>query len=602
MKRHDIQVLRGVSVLAVILFHFYPEIFSEGYLGVDVFFLISGYLLMPKMLEIGLGKTENLSRFYLHRIARLAPALFTVTLLFSGWIFLLGPLEDQRFTFAQAITAIINLSNIEAFRLSQGNYFSPNPNGMIHTWSLSVEQQLYFVIPLFLSLTRSKRLKLYFIYSTFLVLAAFFLIMTYSRLNLLPFEILNNRNFYYFSPIFRGFEFLLGGIIGLHAAKLKINRKIYLISWFMLTASLVYEVPGELGVPVVLLISCIILKCSTTNFSDKNALVRIGDASYSIYLVHLPIIYLFNYYFSSIHFYHFLFAVLIIFTVSSFSRKYIEITFRDIFLRQSRSSQIKLTIFSTLLTLGLLLILRIGSVNYYWMGTPPILGGTIECDAGDYGNCGEFIEGKKNYLLIGDSHAAALADSFREVFSSTTSNAVVMYGRGCPLQEIDLDMPSTNDPCKTYMRNVYSLLSSFEFTLVVAQRSSLVTSEKDNYLKNLSSALEDMSLLSEKIYVVTPNFEFRNGQSQGNLKDLFAPDACVKISNLNGTPAGDYRFLKNKLVNLGVNFIDTKGIFSENNCYFFKKNGDYLYWDSNHLSQAGANYYKNKFKEILAEK
>jgi peptidoglycan/LPS O-acetylase OafA/YrhL len=600
--RGDIQVLRAVSVVVVVLFHFYPKVFSQGYLGVDVFFLISGYLLVPKMLRIGTEPNESLSNFFLTRFARLTPALFVTTMLFCAWMLLLGPLEDQRFTFAQAITAVLNLSNFEAYRLSQGNYFSPNPNGLLHTWSLSVEQQLYFVIPLFLIGIRSARMKVFFLHLITVALFFYFFIMVFTNINTSELEILNNRNFFYFSPLFRGFEFLIGGLVRLYVDSKyhrRINQRYF---WLPLIIFLTIRLPDELNLIGTLLVSAIILAGSVNPIRDKNFLVKLGNSSYSIYLVHLPVVYIFKYYFEELSIFHFTVASLFIIGLGQVSRKHIEVKYKNVILGQEKTCQWKTALRMSTLVLSLLIILRIGSVNYYWIGTPPTLAGTIECDVGDYGNCGEFSSTKANYLLIGDSHAAAMANSFRTVFSDEVTNGVVMYGRGCPLRYNPSASSKDKSPCDQYFENVLKILHKHKPSVIISQRSSLASNLQSEYRRDLLSAVNQISKVAESVYVISPNYEFRKGQSQGNFLDLFRSELCVDTNKLDPTPYEDLNYLKNGVINEKVKFIETAKLFSGNGCQYLKRAGSYLYWDSNHLSAAGAETYRSSFKSILEER
>lgn len=600
-RRLDIQVLRGVCVLAVVLFHFFPETFSQGYLGVDVFFLISGFLLLPRMLELGIRPKNKISSFYLQRFARLTPALFATTSIFCIWIALFGPLEDQRFAFAQGITAILNLSNFEAFRLSQGNYFTPNPNGLLHTWSLSAEQQLYLITPLLFMTIRSVRKRVGVVHIFFILLTVVFLITTYSQIEIFPLEILNNKNFYYFSPFFRAFEFFLGGIVKLQEDKLRHNLIKNRLLWVLFVMLLLVETPGNLGVLTILIVAGLLISNSKDNISEKNRMLAFGDASYSIYLVHLPIIYMLNYYFEKKNVFHFALAIALILFLGFFSWRQIETRFKNHFLSIPKNSQVKTAASLYAVCLAFLVVLRIASVNYYWVGTPPILGGTIECPAGDYGNCGEYVPNKRNYLLIGDSHAAAVSGTFKTVFAGDSSNGVIMYGRGCPLLDPSTLGAKESSPCIEYMRNVYMLLQKYDFTVIVVQRSSLSASDRKMYLENLSAAINHISTLSKKVYVISPNYEFRKGHSQGNFAQLFESNICVRSNLLNNIPLSDFVFLKKKTELFNVSYINSGRIFSGNDCQYLKKNGNYLYWDSNHLSENGASLYKSTFKKILVK-
>jgi peptidoglycan/LPS O-acetylase OafA/YrhL len=135
--RNDIQALRGVAVLAVLLFHAFDTIFPKGYLGVDVFFVISGFVVTPLILRIFTGASpqsvyKELRAFYRRRFFRLAPAL-TVTLAFTAaLLFLIGPISDHQRIARSGIATLLLVGNLGAYKYA-GNYFSPNPNPLVHT-------------------------------------------------------------------------------------------------------------------------------------------------------------------------------------------------------------------------------------------------------------------------------------------------------------------------------------------------------------------------------------------------------------------------------------------------------------------------------------
>ena len=152
--RSDIQALRGLAVFAVVLFHAKESYFPLGYLGVDVFFVISGFVVTPLILGIftdrsnGVGEhLSNLIYFYKRRFYRLAPALAAVLTISAVLVFFFGPIADHQRFARQGMATLLLVGNFGATRYS-GDYFSPNPNPLVHTWSLSVEEQIYIFLPL----------------------------------------------------------------------------------------------------------------------------------------------------------------------------------------------------------------------------------------------------------------------------------------------------------------------------------------------------------------------------------------------------------------------------------------------------------------------
>ncbi len=147
--RPDIEGLRGLAVLLVVVFHAWPELLTGGFIGVDVFFVISGFLITG-LLYRELGSTGHISfsGFYLRRIRRLFPAAALAVggiLVLSAW--LLSPLALPRVA-ADGVAAALSVSNIR-FALTTGDYFSAvaTPSPFLHFWSLSVEEQFYLVWP-----------------------------------------------------------------------------------------------------------------------------------------------------------------------------------------------------------------------------------------------------------------------------------------------------------------------------------------------------------------------------------------------------------------------------------------------------------------------
>jgi len=151
--RREIDGLRALAVLPVILFHAGFQTFSGGFVGVDVFFVISGYLITTIILTEKQAGTFTLINFYERRARRILPALFTVMLvcLPFAWIWLLP--QDMK-NFSDSLVAVSGFaSNILFWRTS--GYFEPAAElkPLLHTWSLAVEEQYYVFFPLFLMLT-----------------------------------------------------------------------------------------------------------------------------------------------------------------------------------------------------------------------------------------------------------------------------------------------------------------------------------------------------------------------------------------------------------------------------------------------------------------
>ena len=151
--RPDIDGLRAIAVIAVVLHHLSPTWVPGGFIGVDVFFVISGYLITKIISREIADGTFSFARFYERRIRRLFPALFAVLafVLVAGWVLLLP--SDYLATVRASAATLLFSANILFWNV-QTDYFAGDAklNPLLHMWSLGVEEQFYLVFPVVLLL------------------------------------------------------------------------------------------------------------------------------------------------------------------------------------------------------------------------------------------------------------------------------------------------------------------------------------------------------------------------------------------------------------------------------------------------------------------
>ena len=201
--RSDIDGLRGFAVVAVVAYHFYPTTVPGGFIGVDVFFVISGYLISSIILGALLDGSFNFTNFYVRRARRIFPAL-VVVLSFCfclGWYTLL-PDEFDRLNRNVAAGAGF-VSNFQLW--SEGGYFdtAANKKPLLHLWSLGIEEQFYLVWPLLLYITIRWHLRPLWTIVVIMVLSF--------ALNL--FVIRTHQNAAFYLPLTRFWELMIGGLI-----------------------------------------------------------------------------------------------------------------------------------------------------------------------------------------------------------------------------------------------------------------------------------------------------------------------------------------------------------------------------------------------------
>jgi len=303
LRRNDVQVLRGIALLGVLFFHASGTIFGNGYLGVDIFFLISGFVITPQLKDIFQGPTirKTLYKFYLRRIYRLFPSLYVMVLFFTPLILVLGNVRDIAISINQAFSSLLFIGNILPV-FSENSYFESSVNPFLHTWSLGVEFQIYLYLPFLLYIAiRKVRFTILIAYLSAISFLSF-LIFEISYLNSGN-QILGNLAFYL--PITRFWEFGLGSLLSSVTSPQSINSfgRIYkrklpyiLFALFLLLSPI--EINANLGLFIILTATSVFL-LGAHELDERSALIKsldwIGDRSYSIYLVHLPLMYLAKY-------------------------------------------------------------------------------------------------------------------------------------------------------------------------------------------------------------------------------------------------------------------------------------------------------------------
>ena len=327
-----IQSLRAVSVFAVFLFHLNLEMFKNGYLGVDIFFVISGYVITSRIYtQYQREKKIEILDFFVKRLKRIYPILvfFLTICLIVFTIF--SPLDNFLERARVIAFSIFGLSNFY-YLFNQKDYFDNiYEDPLSHTWSLGIEEQFYLIYPfLFLFLFHVfKKNRIKNVIKSFVGISLFLLV-----LNFLYQE--NNKLVFYF-PIFRFWQFLIGAIFFFLSVNfIKKNNFLFLISLSVLIYIVFfdYNLSNFNKMLISTLASGIFIFTYKKNSISKillenNILIYYGNISYSFYLWHLPVIYFYNLYFSKSLLIFDFFAILIFTTlISNFTYLYIEQKFR----------------------------------------------------------------------------------------------------------------------------------------------------------------------------------------------------------------------------------------------------------------------------------
>ena len=339
--RADIDGLRAISVFAVVFYHadfifFNKEIFSGGFIGVDIFFVISGYLITSLILKEINNNNFSITNFYTRRIRRIIPVLFFVIIscIPIAYIFFL---PSSLVDFLYSILSTLFFSSNLYFHHTGLIYGGPDSSlkPLLHTWSLSVEEQFYIIFPVILILFR-KFLKNYILH---LFIIFFFVSFISTQIISIKYPL---HNFYFINV--RIWELLAGSIIAyLNTNSIKYNNKLTdYFPYLGLTLILfsIFLLNDEMSLPSIYSMPAVIGTCLIIFFSNSNNFLTIvlslrvfvffGLISYSLYLWHFPLFAFYNYiFFESNSFIIKIIIILLSILLSFLSYFFIEKPFRN---------------------------------------------------------------------------------------------------------------------------------------------------------------------------------------------------------------------------------------------------------------------------------
>jgi peptidoglycan/LPS O-acetylase OafA/YrhL len=291
--RQDINLLRGIAIVSVVFYHFAAQLLPGGFAAVDVFFVISGFL-MTKIIAGGLeAQTFSLLRFYTARCKRIIPALLALCLLLPLLMWFWLPALEFRRLGNYISYAILFISNIKLNK-DAGGYFatSSHENWLLHTWSLSVEWQFYLALPLLLMALHLVRKRISMMLSLMLLaICSFIGCVIYASAG-------NLSSLFYLMP-FRAWEMLCGGLVWFISQRYTFSRArarlCALVGYLIIAASVVLITPdsawpGYLTLfPVLGTMLVIASNYQPLAESIDRHCRWIGLSSYSVYLWHWPI-------------------------------------------------------------------------------------------------------------------------------------------------------------------------------------------------------------------------------------------------------------------------------------------------------------------------
>ena len=572
--RNDIQGLRALSIFWVVFYHLEIPYFDSGYLGVDIFFVISGFVIMSVLYkELDKNSKINFFNFYARRFMRLVPALACcVTVIGILSVFFTSPLGEGTYnSLLTGIGSLYGLSNI-IIDIKSGNYFDPNVkyNLFLNTWSLSIEEQFYICLAAFLYfLIKSNLVKSI---NPILIIVFFisFLISFINYLDLSTSSYFNSLSGFY-SPASRAWELLMGVLSFLYVRKVfpkfnnrVVNLLIYIgvllifFSIFLLENTFFKTLLSVLGT------SCILIGGSfkttiqnpLTIILETKFLSFFGNISYSWYLWHWPIIIFFSMFFkiNSLNIFILIFITLI---PAVLSYEFIEKPIRKNknIIGDKLGKLILITFFIPTIILSFLIF---ANFNGYWIEKILTFKKSIDPNhVGSISGCGNGTvpkdildkkclwnsEKKNNIYLIGDSNADHFSEAIINAGSITNSRTRIFSKGGCPFlgNYWSTYKDVSNIECNKYVNNSISFLQNSEPGIVfIAISDSLWRSiEKKNIAigPNKKETYKNKKLIEK--YLVEDFINKINLIKQGE-HDVVLIQSVPKFINKDGEVLFDY--------------------------------------------------------------
>lgn len=621
--RQDINLLRGIAILSVVFYHFTATLLPGGFAGVDVFFVISGFL-MTKIIATGLERNSfNLIQFYAARCKRIIPALLAMCLIVAATTFFWLPTNEYQKLGNYIGYAALFISNLKLNKES-GDYFAPDSheNWFLHTWSLSVEWQFYLVLPFIMMGLYPLRKKLNTgLCLAILTVASFIVSVTHTS---------NTAATSFYLMPYRAWEMLCGGLVWYAAQRFVMplmlrpvaaiaGYALILLSLFFITAE--HAWPGPLTLLPVAGAMLVI-------YSDYQPLVSLFDrnfrwaglSSYSVYLWHWPVAVILLYCGKQHNGLWVMSAIALSFAVGWLSWVLIEQPGKN-YLSQRSSRAFWLILFACV---GVAWLFSYLVKNQIVVSQPDPLVNKIALEATNKNyaanpktHLSTYGTGEPAAIIIGDSHAEATATALAEAAQGKGSVVGITYS-GCPtLARGEL---GARNRCGEFNRSLPSRLNDYapDVPVVIVNRlthyaeKQLVTfgagqQNKQDYLRQYSDAIVDMacSLNSTRpVYLVNPIPEMAQNVprtlSHRLMTGKTTHDLSIPVATYAKQNAVILQAQARAAKQCGVQVLDpTAWLCTAGRC-MGSKNLQPWYFDDNHLSETGNKMLVPMFRQVFS--
>jgi peptidoglycan/LPS O-acetylase OafA/YrhL len=625
--RSDIDGLRALAILPVLLFHAGVPGFSGGFVGVDVFFVISGFLITSIIRDEMLCSRFTLAGFYERRARRILPAFFAMMMLclvLAAWT--LYP--HQFLSFSRSVIGASLFVSSFVFRAEAGYFdLESEQKPLLHTWSLSVEEIFYIFFPLLLLFLQRYRVR-----TQVLLLGAIALLSLVASGVALDQDPRSKAAF--FLPHFRAWELLLGAMLAfaLNANARRPLRDLLSLSGIAMIAFAVFGYSHETVFPgVAALLPCLGAACilyagqqgssAGGRLLSTPILVFFGSISYSLYLWHWPLLVFAHARFGS-SLSGWSIASILVFScvLATLSTRFVEqpLRRRDRFLSQRQVFVISAIGLSALVAVGLA-----GVMSQGWSGRyPPEVAHILfaeqdrdprwrEClhTNPDAAGC---LYGDRSrpptLALWGDSHAAVYAVMLGELAAKREQSIVTFTMPSCPpLDGWALPDQSWHDNCIAFQRRAMQRIlasPSIHSVLLAARFKGYPIDRPDSgFGIGLRATIARLLSAGKRVFIIYPAPELGEHVPLAMSRALLAgqplTDRTQPIAEFLHDFGREFAFLDALRATGTVAAIKPHQQLCDHQRCFFYRDATVLYYDEHHLSLSGTRQLKALFEPIL---
>jgi len=639
--RDDIDGLRAVAIVPVLLFHAGVSRFSGGFTGVDVFFVISGYLITGLILSnIAEGKF-SIAHFYERRVRRILPALFFLLICASIAAYALL-MPDEAREFGRSLFATMFFSSNVLFAKQTGYFQNPaEMKPLLHTWSLAVEEQFYILYPLTLFFITRYLRKQYAV----VLLSALGLSLAFS-----VWDVHFHRSVSFYSSAARAWELLLGGILAVGLIPALRHRmlanSLATIGVVLLAGSFLF-LSGSLPFPglnalyptvgtALIIYSGAQNKTIISKILSTKPFVFIGLISYSLYLWHWTLIVFFKYYsLRQLSGWNVAAVISAAVIIATLSWQFVEKPFRGkrslvqsrkfLFSGAAAGSAIFVLIAGVFfLTHGLPArfnqqVLRLlASKNDYWAKREACMDRI--CRVGDN-------RAEPSFILWGDSHAGAIAPVFEQIATSNHVSGFVAFSPACaPLVGLKRYDEDDVEKCAGFNKLVLNFIEFHHIQNVFLHARWALYAEGSRYGQEwggpvlltrdrkqpedyarfeglLTSAVEDLQQAHANVFIIAsvpevgmdvPTWLARGARTGRSPEALATP-----YPKFMARQARTLSLLSRVAEKYRVHLVFPDRMLCENDSCRSEKEDRVFYTDSNHLSVQGALVLAPEFYPLL---